>query len=577
MDRQLPRRFGAAVVLMAIVGLACGDDAAPAGENGTESTGDASTTTLTPSTSSSTTTTTDPSTSSTTETPDESSSSTGEPPPPPMQWNDDCTIGAFDLATLHPDLQCTSIEVPLDWDDPASEPILVAALRIPTTVAPRRGQMWMLDGGPGGSGLGFFGDLAFIDAVVGAGWDYVVPSHRGTLSPSLSCEPWDHLSSECRDLLEEEWGDGLRHFDTRSAARDVGEFIARTEAELGESTIVYGVSYGTYWAQFYAGEHPTQADGVILDSVVPIDADIGAEEFIVQQRAEHLLQACVDDPICGPRVGFTSGAEFSAAVIAAIDDGDCGGSDFGLWEDTSYRYDLGSLINTHQARNFVPLLAAMLVRCDPALSQLAAQSFGAIMAASFADRAIDRLPLGFGGVPFELYSSQTLQALVMGTTMLPADGDPEAAALAAERHFASLGFGEWAASTDAAWGDLPDVEFDRTFVAEVPLLIFNGRYDLQTVFPWAEQVAAHQQQPLHEFADGQHALVWSGTGGKFPDGSPCARKLLIDFAADPTASLDATCVAELPQIDPNLQREDLQDIAMTALGTMDPWSLIPPP
>ncbi len=495
-----------------------------------------------------------------------------------MQWSDDCTVGATDLGVLHPGLQCTSIEVPLDWDEPEGESIVVAALRVPTSVVPRRGQMWMLDGGPGGSGLGFFGDASLVDAVTSAGWDFVVPSHRGTLSPSLSCSPWHALAPECRALLEDAWGDGLRHFDTRSAARDLGELVARTQAELGERAIVYGVSYGTYWAQFYAGEHPTQADGIVLDSVLPIEADVAAEEFLVQQRAEHLLQACVDDPSCGPRVGFASGAEFAAAVIAAIDEGDCGGLDFDLWEDTSYRDDLGALINTHRARNFVPLLAAMLVRCDPELAQLAAGSFGAIMNASFAPRPIDALPLAppsYGSVPFELYSSAELTGLVMGTTMLGRDSDPDAAALAAERHFASLGFGRWVADTNAVWGDLPDVAFDRTFVAEVPLLVLNGLYDLQTVFPWAEQVAAHHGRPLHGLADGQHALAFTGTGGKYPDGSPCARRLLLAFAADPTAELDATCVDELPGIDPSLQRPDLQEISMTVFGTPDPWSLLP--
>jgi hypothetical protein len=237
-------------------------------------------------------------------------------------------------------------------------------------------------------------------------------------------------------------------------------------------------------------------------------------------------------------------------------------------------------------RNYVPLLGALLARCDPALTQIAVDGIDALWAASFADqRPIDALPLGWPpaapvrelfGIPFELYSSQPLQGIVMGTTMLLPGSDPDAAALAAMRHFATLGFGDWAANTNAAWGDLPDVEFDREFVTDLPLLILNARYDLQTVLPWAEQVASHQMQPLHEFADGQHALAFTGTGGKFPDGSPCARGLVLDFAADPQATVPADCVGELPQIDPNLVREDLQSISLEAFGTADPWSLLPP-
>ncbi len=563
-----------------LLGSGCGDDGVPVEDSGTTDASTGSSTT----TSDAATTSSSEGSSESTSSGEEESSSSGEPPPPPLQWIDECNAHGVDLHVLHPDIECTSIEVPLDWNDPDGQQILVGALRVTSDVEPGAGQFWALDGGPGGSGLFFFLDTGFVDEVTQAGYDFVVPAHRGTLSPFLECPGHQPLSSTCREVLEQAWGDGLRHFNTRWAARDVGEMIARTQAELHEPTIVYGLSYGTYWAQFYAGEHPTQADAVILDSVVPTDGDLAQEEYLVQQRAEAMLQECVDDPVCGERVGFASGAEFSAAVIAAIDGGNCGAGDVGLWESTSWRYDFASLINTHRLRNYVPLVAALLERCDPELSLVARNGVNALLASTTsALRPADTMPIGkplpsaLGQLPADLFGSMPLQGVVIGNTMILPDADPETAAADARRHFASLGFADLEVAADAVYGDLPEVDFDRAFVAEVPLLLVNGRYDVQTVLDWAEQVAAQHKQPLLEFPDGQHGLALTGTGGKYPDGSSCARKIMLDFAANPQQRIDASCLDELPEFDPTLAREDLVPLSMSAFGTEDPWSLLPPP
>ena len=50
---------------------------------------------------------------------------------------------------------------------------------------------------------------------------------------------------------------------------DVGELINLFKRNgIHDSAFVYGVSYGTYWAERYMQLFPRQAKGVILDSVV---------------------------------------------------------------------------------------------------------------------------------------------------------------------------------------------------------------------------------------------------------------------------------------------------------------------
>jgi hypothetical protein len=107
------------------------------------------------------------------------------------------------------------------------------------------------------------------------------------------------------------------------------------------------------------------------------------------------------------------------------------------------------------------------------------------------------------------------------------------------------------------------------------MLLVNGTYDIQTVITWAEQSAEQHMQTLLEFPDGQHGLALTGTGGKYPDGTTCARKLMLDFAAHPDMRIDASCIEDLPDIDPKLERDDLLPLSMTAFGTEDPWSLLP--
>jgi len=567
--------------------LACSDDA-PATDETESGTADASSGTSSDPTSS-TTAPGDTTDGSAEDTGTTTTSTTGGPEVEPLPWQTDCSAAGYDLQRLHPDLECTAIEVPLDWNAPDGERITVGALRIPASTPERVGTFWTLDGGPGGSGLSYPLDEGWREELRAAGWDIIIPPHRGTFSPYLDCGNADYQSPDCRLLLEAEWGEGLQHFNTVMAARDVGEFIRREQLGEDEPTVVYGVSYGTYWAQFYAGEFPTQADAIILDSAVPTDADLALEEYLVQDIATQLLQTCIDDPTCAQRVGFESGEAFSAAVIEALDNGDCGTGDPGLWQDSDYRFLFGQLMNTRRVRNYIPLMAAMLSRCDPALSSIVNDAvfelFGALAAKGKPlerypigrDLAGSLDPLGDGTPPsFDMMFSGPLQSTVIATTMLAPDATPMQAELDAMNHFASLGFGTLMATVQANWGELPKVEFDRDFVSETPMLVLNAHYDLQTVFPWAEIVAEQHGAPLVEFADGQHGVTLSDMGGKSLDGEGCARDIMLTFMADPQAAIDDSCAQSLPEIDVNLERPDLDGISLAAFGTDDPWSLLPP-
>src|SRR5690606_20175999 len=82
--------------------------------------------------------------------------------------------------------ECALAEVPLDWHAGESAAIRVFCRRF-RPEGPVRGQLWALDGGPGEAGDGFVAPQ-FRQTVLDAGYELIVPSHRGSAyGTTLAC------------------------------------------------------------------------------------------------------------------------------------------------------------------------------------------------------------------------------------------------------------------------------------------------------------------------------------------------------------------------------------------------------
>ena len=94
--------------------------------------------------------------------------------------------------------------------------------------------------------------------------------------------------------------------EKQSQWRDLAAVLERTR-KPGQRSFVYGVSYGTYWAQRYLHVAPTQAAGVILDSIVPMNAkekaaaeeDTGEAEILDKVRQLAATYGNVAKPTVG--------------------------------------------------------------------------------------------------------------------------------------------------------------------------------------------------------------------------------------------------------------------------------------
>ncbi|MFE0700266.1 alpha/beta hydrolase [Streptomyces sp. NPDC058872] len=208
----------------------------------------------------------------------------GEPTPRPLPrltWTDCGT-------KTYPRLQCGTLKVPLNHDDPAGRLITLALTRVPHTSKTFQGPLLVNPGGPGGSGRSMAGYVAAsLPPKVAATYDVIGfdPRGVGKSEPALDCAP-DHFAPVRADSVPtgaaaeraavaraqafakacgDKYGDVLPYIDTVSTARDLD---AIRDALDAPKINYLGYSYGTYLGSVYARLYPDRVRRMALDSVV---------------------------------------------------------------------------------------------------------------------------------------------------------------------------------------------------------------------------------------------------------------------------------------------------------------------
>lgn len=182
--------------------------------------------------------------------------------------------------------ECTTVQVPVDWNNPKGEKLGIAIGRLKATEPEHRiGVLFAAPGGPGGSGIDWYilGQNPFTAGELRKRFDIVSWDQRGVgRSNEVKCSaellaqwPANYPSSEqeYRDLLaynaklgadcRKHTGPVFDHVDTKSAVRDLDAI----RGALGEKKIsFYGASYGTQVGQQYAELFPTRLRAMTIDS-----------------------------------------------------------------------------------------------------------------------------------------------------------------------------------------------------------------------------------------------------------------------------------------------------------------------
>ena len=167
-------------------------------------------------------------------------------------------------------MTCETMEVPLDYAEPAGEMIKVFTRRVAPAAQTLEGAIVFIEGGPG---LSEQGADVYGAAMLALGHSIAVylPDRRGNgMSTYIDC-PTLIPFEECVQFINTTYGwDYVQHFTVSNQARDLHAVISSTP-ELAENPLVYSRSYGTYLMQRYMVLFPDSLTRVVLDGVAPAD------------------------------------------------------------------------------------------------------------------------------------------------------------------------------------------------------------------------------------------------------------------------------------------------------------------
>ncbi|MEV5973790.1 alpha/beta hydrolase [Streptomyces sp. NPDC051921] len=184
--------------------------------------------------------------------------------------------------------ECATLTVPLDHADPGGRQVGLAVSRIRSAdPAARRGVLFVVPGGPGGSGVQRLTSKGpALVKELGGTYDLVALDPRGvggSMKADCGLAPEDrHLvtlrswpaadgsigenvtrSRRVAEACARNGGAELRSLTTANQVRDMD----RLRAALGEEKLsAWGVSYGTYVTAQYAQKFPRRTDRIVLDS-----------------------------------------------------------------------------------------------------------------------------------------------------------------------------------------------------------------------------------------------------------------------------------------------------------------------
>ncbi len=246
--------------------------------------------------------------------------------------------GSLDWGPCHdpsaddPALECATLTVPLDYDNPTGDTIDMALVRVPAS-GDRQGAVLFNPGGPGGSG---FDPIAFSGTAISSAlglqsFDLIGFDPRGVdrsggihcvsdefqdkhlyvdETPDTPAEQAlkDEAKSGFTDGCKAKYGDTLRFYSTENTARDMDAI----RSAMGDEKLSYlGVSYGTYLGATYATMFPDRVRAMVLDSAFEPNGDTVEQEFKTQLVGfegafNNWIAWCEKEPTCdfaAPDVG----------------------------------------------------------------------------------------------------------------------------------------------------------------------------------------------------------------------------------------------------------------------------------
>jgi len=260
---------------------------------------------------------------------------------------------------------CARMAVPLDYRPQDDRRISLFVRKFPSKTR-ARGQLWLIAGGPGESGASFYPFLASLRAAT-PDFDLMIPDHRGTGFSTRLCEAEEAIGSTGGTALAgAEWTscfktlnadpDRTRAFSTSNAAHDLQALVNRFAQ--GGPVFLYGVSYGTQLVlRTLTIAPPRRIDGVILDSLVPPEADrrwdLSHRSAVVDAVGRRVLASCDRKPSCRDSLGGSASGAMRDVIA---------NPELRKVLGDNPKYLFGAMLDVPEVRERIPVILADLRR-----------------------------------------------------------------------------------------------------------------------------------------------------------------------------------------------------------------------
>jgi pimeloyl-ACP methyl ester carboxylesterase len=195
-------------------------------------------------------------------------------------------------------VECTTIDVPLDHDQPGGATLTLRVGRQRSASFPTGKAVFNLAGGPGGAATYQSGTIPYYMPALLTSFDMVYVDQRGTGGSGRMDCPAGYPSNAaqwiaCAAAMAQK---PLQHLLTLDAARDL-DLVRR---RLGYDRIyIRGGSYGTRLGLEYMRQFGDKLVAAVLDGLAPPDWDIfGYGVVELGQAIDKLVKDCNADPAC---------------------------------------------------------------------------------------------------------------------------------------------------------------------------------------------------------------------------------------------------------------------------------------
>lgn len=456
------------------------------------------------------------------------------------------------------DVVCGFVTVPQDRTNLDSTPIQIAvAIFKATGENPAPTPLIYLDGGPGGNTLFTiprYGYNIFVQPHVG-NRDVIMFDQRGIgfSQPSLNCPEFETLFyttidqpppenndlylatlEVCRQRLLAS-GIDLSAYNSVENAADVDAI----RDALGYAQMdLWGISYGSYLAQYIMRQFPETTRSVILDAVLPVSAEAIELMPTHYERALALLfEGCAADEGCNAAYPNLEAAFYTVVdrldanpiVVTNVTDSTSGITHDVYVDGTVW---LAMFFGQLYSTNVIPLLPQRIY--------------------TVFENDNERESMDIFRDILQFLNSPAASSEGMGTSVWcndimpfnsPADFEQNVAALTAPQlaaYYAHPTQGTFSnyMQTCAAWleADEPP-EANLPVVSDIPTLIFSGEFDPITPPIWGEAV--------HASLENSYAYTFVGHGHGVSVTGFCPTNMMQAFLDAPQTAPDASCLTLL--------------------------------